>query len=73
MIYKYYTVMRPVSIGAVPEENMKGFKSYKNRKFDPDACREVWGEVYYTEPLKDWEIEEYELLEGGTVDAESVL
>lgn len=68
MNYKYYSIMRPVSIGTFPPDNLKAFMNYKSRKMVPEIGREAWGEIHYTERLKDDVAEMYELVKAPTED-----
>ena len=66
-MYKYYSSLRPVSIGIYPKEGMTGFKNYDWRKSTPAG--EAWGEIYYNRELTEKEISDYDLLpdeEGRT-------
>ena len=52
MVYRYYTIYRPPSPGAVPH----GFVAMK-----------VWGTVDYASPLSQQEIRDYELAPANMV------
>ena len=53
-LYKYYLNARPADIGAVPEEGME--------RIDEADKGGRYGAIYYTRPLSDKEIKDYELV-----------
>lgn len=63
---KYYSVMRPVSIGTAPKSGMMDFINYDNRmeiQANNGVIR-VWAEIYYNRELTEQEIKDYELTRG---------
>ena len=67
-LYRYYCKMRPPAPGAVPKRNLHAAMGGHINIVGCD--RHMWGIADYTEPLTDEEIEEYELVPGGTVEDE---
>lgn len=59
---KYYSVMRPVSIGTHPKNGMMDFINYDSR-MEVDGCM-VWAELYYNRELTQKELEEFEMVRG---------
>lgn len=59
-MYKYYSSLRPVSIGTYPKEGFQGFRNYDRRK--PTSAGEAWGELYYSRKLTEREIAAYDLI-----------
>ena len=57
---KYYSVMRPVSIGTCPTQGMMDFINYDKRK-EIDGHM-AWAEVYYDRELSIEECDNYELV-----------
>lgn len=60
--HKYYSVMRPVSIGTHPKEGMMDFINYDTRT-EINRCM-VWAEVYYNRELTQKEMEDFEMIKG---------
>ena len=63
MKFKYYSVMRPVSIGTFPgkPEHIINYDQRQKVKTADGAVIRAWGELYYGDPLTDDEIKRYEL------------
>ena len=60
--HKYYSIMRPVSIGTHPKDGMMDFINY-------DARTEVngrmeWAELYHNRELTQKELEDFEMVRG---------
>lgn len=68
ILYRYYCRMRPPAPGSVPKRNLHAAIAAHIPIAGYD--RHMWGFADYTEPLTDEEVEEYELLYGGTVEEE---
>ena len=68
MTYKYFSVMRPIGIGTLPNgKKPVRIENYNTRKqVTADDGRKLmaWGEVEYDKPLTDYEMYSYEL-KGG--------
>lgn len=60
--HKYYSVMRPVSIGTHPKNGMMDFINYDTRT--EVNGRMVWSELYYNRELTQKELEDFEMLRG---------
>ena len=58
---KYFSVMRPVSIGTFPREGVEEIVNFDNRTYCPEINREAWGYIEYRE-LSEKEVSEYELI-----------
>lgn len=63
---KYYSVMRPVSIGTAPKSGMMDFINYDDRTDIQanDGVIRAWAELYYNRELTDQEMKDYELVRG---------
>ena len=59
-MYKYYSSLRPVSIGTYPKLGFQGFRNYDWRK--PTSAGDAWGEIYYNRELTEKEIRDYDLI-----------
>lgn len=59
---KYYSIMRPVSIGTHPQNGMMDFINYDIRT--EVNGRIVWAEIYYNRELTQKEMEEFEMMRG---------
>lgn len=60
--YKYYSVMRPVSVGTHPKIGMMDFINYDTRT--EVNGRNVWAELYYNRQLTQKEMEDFEMIRG---------
>lgn len=57
---KYYSILRPVSIGTQPKEGFMGFINCDERtKVDGKM---VWAELYYNRKLTEKEMRDYDLV-----------
>lgn len=59
---KYYSVMRPVSIGTFPREGADEIVNFDNRTYCPEINCEAWGYIEYNRELSEEEVAEYELI-----------
>lgn len=55
---KYYSILRPVSIGTQPKQGFMDFINYSEK------TNEAWAELYYNRELTVEEMEQYELVKG---------
>ena len=62
--YKYYSVLRPISLGTYPNRRGNHFKSFMNYSDRTEVKPGVraWGEIIYPLPLTDKEMDDYELV-----------
>lgn len=71
MVYKYYSIMRPVSIGTFPDNGaILGIANFKNRQMVKSIGRMAWGYINYSKPLTEKQISAYELVAEETTDWE---
>lgn len=63
---KYYSVMRPVSIGTAPKSGMMDFINYDDRTEirTNNGIVRAWAELYYNRELTEQEVRDYELMRG---------
>ena len=59
---KYYSLLRPVSIGTHPKNGMEDFINYDTRT--EVNGRMVWAEIYYSKELTEKELADYEMIRG---------
>lgn len=59
---KYYSLLRPVSIGTHPKNGMEDFINYDTRK-EVNGCM-VWAELYYSREFTEKELADYEMIRG---------
>ena len=59
---KYYSILRPVSIGTYPKSGLVFFLNYDRRTFVPEIGREAWGELTYERELTQEEMKSYDLV-----------
>lgn len=68
MFHRYYSPMRPLSLGTYPKpegNNIIEIHNYDERIRVHDFPRPVWGYIEYDKPLADREMLDYELFERG--------
>lgn len=59
--YKYFSVLRPIGIGAYPREGMKEFQNFDERQYVDELGKEAWGVITYDRMLTETELKEYDL------------
>lgn len=59
---KYYSLLRPVSIGTHPKNGMEDFINYDTRMEVNGHM--VWAELYYSRELTQKEMEDFEMIRG---------
>lgn len=59
---RYYSILRPVSIGTYPKPGMVGFENYDRRQYVPSIGREAWGWLEYDRELTEREQASYDLI-----------
>lgn len=67
-MYKYYSLLRPVSVGTIPNCTISEMINFNQRKYVDEIQREAWG--YFMTPN---EISEKELCEYDLVSADSLV
>lgn len=66
-MYRYYSPMRPVSIGTYPRpegNNVIDIHNFDEKTAVEGAPRKVWGWIDYAKPLSSKDMLDYELIEG---------
>ena len=63
---KYYSVMRPVSLGTAPNSDMMNFINYDNKMEirTNNGTIQAWAELYYNRELTEQEMKDYEIVRG---------
>lgn len=61
-MYRYYSPLRPVSIGTFPAVHKLTFRNFPERTYIDSIGREAWGYVEYDAPLTDQEAADYDLI-----------
>ena len=59
---KYYSLLRPVSIGTHPKNGMMDFINYDTR-IEVNGHK-VWAEIYYSRELTEKERKDFEMIRG---------
>lgn len=63
MKYRYFSTMRPVSIGTYPNNGkVVEIHNFDTRQMVKSIGREAWGYIDYSEPLTEKQISDYELV-----------
>ena len=61
-MYKYFSVLRPVSIGTFPKDGFADFKNYDKRRYVPEIDHNAWGYLLYNRELSEKEIRSYDFM-----------
>lgn len=61
-MYKYFTILRPVSIGTFPKEGFVDFVNYDNRRYVPEIDHNAWGYLLYDRELSEEEMHDYDFM-----------
>ena len=59
---KYYSILRPVSIGTYPREGVTEIYNYDTRTYIEDIDRPAWGWIEYNRALTPEEARSYDLI-----------
>lgn len=63
MTHKYYSIMRPVSIGTFPDNGtILGIVNFDNQQMVESIGKMAWGYINYGKPLTKKQISDYELV-----------
>ena len=66
MKHRYYSIMRPISIGTYPTgARVTNIVNFHERKYVPEIGREAWGYIEFSHTLSKQNQISYELLPGG--------
>lgn len=61
--YRYYSILRPVSIGTTPASAIiHDFENFPTRRYAPEVGRDAWGYVELANPLTVKECNDYDLI-----------
>ena len=66
-MYKYYSLLRPVSIGTVPNCTISEMVNFDQRKYVDEIQREAWGYFVTPEEISENELCEYNLVSADTL------
>lgn len=66
-MYKYYSLLRPVSIGTVPNCTISEMVNFDQRKYVDEIQREAWGYFVTPEEVSENELCEYDLVSADTL------
>ena len=61
-MYKYFTILRPVSIGTFPKKGLVDFVNYDKRRYVPEIGHNAWGYLLYDRELSEEEIYSYDFM-----------
>ena len=65
MSHRYYSPLRPLSLGTFPKpqgNEILHIENYDMRVYVPEIARQAWGYIEYREPLTEIEAAAYELM-----------
>jgi len=63
MVYRYYSVSRPVAAGNFPTKGVVKVRNFGGRMFCKELKRKVYGYVDYDRPLQACDLDEFHLVE----------
>ena len=72
MVYKYFSILRPVGPGTYPKEGIVGFHNYNSRIPVAEIDHMAWGFLYYDRQLSEKEANNYDLMYAGASDSEHI-
>ena len=61
-MYKYFTILRTVSIGTFPKEGFVDFVNFDKRCYVPEIDHNAWGYLLYNRELSEKEIHSYDFM-----------
>ena len=61
-MYKYFSVLRPVSIGTFPKVGLVDFENYDKRRYVPEIDHNAWGYLLYDRELSEEEMHDYDFM-----------
>ena len=67
MSCKYYSVLRPISMGTFPKiknNHIISIENFDERIFCVEINRPAWGYIEYEMPVEDELLKQYELIKG---------
>lgn len=70
MSYKYYSPLRPLSLGTFPKpqgNEILHIENFKERQNVPEIARQAWGYIEYKEALTEIEAAAYELIPSNYI------
>ena len=70
MSYKYYSPLRPLSLGTFPKpqgNEILHIENFKERQNVPEIARQAWGYIEYKETLTEIEAAAYELIPSNCI------
>ena len=71
MAHKYYSIMRPVSIGTFPDNGtILGIVNFDTRQMVESIGKMAWDYINYGKPLTEKQISDYELVAERPADYE---
>lgn len=66
-MYKYYSLLRPVSVGTVPNCTISEMVNFDQRKYVDEIQREAWGYFVTPDELLREKVCEYNLVSADTL------
>lgn len=70
MSHKYYSPLRPLSLGTFPKpqgNEILHIENFKERQNVPEIARQAWGYIEYKEALTEIEAAAYELIPSNCI------
>ncbi len=66
-MYKYYSLLRPVSVGTIPNCTISEMINFNQRKYVDEIQREAWGYFVTSEEISENELCEYDLVSADSL------
>ena len=67
MVYRYYSVLRPIGPGTFPKAGMIEFENFNSRIPVKEIDRMAWGYLDYDRRLSGREVDAYDLVYVGKI------
>ena len=66
-MYKYYSLLRPISVGTIPNCTISEMVNFEQRKYVDEIQREAWGYFVTPDELSREKVCEYDLVSADTL------
>lgn len=66
-MYKYYSLLRPVSVGTIPNCTISEMVNFDQRKYVDEIQREAWGYFVTPDEITGEKVCEYDLLSADSL------
>ncbi|MFQ7868413.1 hypothetical protein DXC27_19655 [Ruminococcus sp. OM08-7] len=65
-MYKYYSVIRPISIGTIPDCTIREVVNFNQRQYVEEIMRQAWGYFLTPDEIPEEKLQAYSLVSADT-------